>query len=318
MGKPHPHSYPAEIDPAESHPDAEPTMIGCPRKRAENIDQDRAFRKRQLTPGHLIEEVVQVVDLRGRPDRMTDHVDLHFRMNDSPVLGGDFGPRPGGRIGPIDIAQGVEYPAVGVETFGDHGTGVYAEAVEAGSYPSGWPNVPVPNDSFVRCHPASLPDAPDRDLTDPVVWGTSWPDIMGTVKAQSDNGGGAPVEVPEDIIVRVHALCLALPEVTVRVDKSRVATRSTAWSFDIRRRSFCRLVAVTDPSGNPVPLVRLWADPFEHRALLAIGHPFFASRSGPDRIGVLLTDDTDWEEMRELLTDSYRVLAPKKLTALLD
>jgi hypothetical protein len=33
---------------------------------------------------------------------------------------------------------------------------------------------------------------------------------------------------------------------------------------------------------------------------------------------VLLTDDTDWEEIRELVTASYRVLAPKKLIALLD
>ena len=28
----------------------------------------------------------------------------------------------------------------------------------------------------------------------------------------------APVEVPEDIVERVRTLCLALPEVTVRVD----------------------------------------------------------------------------------------------------
>jgi hypothetical protein len=27
---------------------------------------------------------------------------------------------------------------------------------------------------------------------------------------------------------------------------------------------------------------------------------------------------TIWEEIRELVTDSYRILAPKKLTALLD
>ena len=36
------------------------------------------------------------------------------------------------------------------------------------------------------------------------------------------------------------------------------------------------------------------------------------------RIVVVLTDDTDWEEIRELVTESYRILAPKKLTALLD
>jgi hypothetical protein len=53
-------------------------------------------------------------------------------------------------------------------------------------------------------------------------------------------------------------------------------------------------------------------------ALLSIGHPFFAPRDGRDRIGVLLSDDTDWEEVPELVTEGYRVLAPRKLTALLD
>jgi hypothetical protein len=33
---------------------------------------------------------------------------------------------------------------------------------------------------------------------------------------------------------------------------------------------------------------------------------------------VVLTDATDWEEIRELVTESYRILAPKNLTALLD
>jgi len=33
---------------------------------------------------------------------------------------------------------------------------------------------------------------------------------------------------------------------------------------------------------------------------------------------VLLTDETDWEEIHELVTESYRVLAPKKLIALFD
>jgi hypothetical protein len=128
----------------------------------------------------------------------------------------------------------------------------------------------------------------------------------------------APVEVPEDILERVRTLCLALPEVTVRVDGSLTRTRSTAHSFDIRRRSFCLLVAREGRAGRPVPLLVLRAGPDEREALLSIGHPFFASRAGRDRIGVLLTDGTDWEEIRELVTDSYRVLAPKKLTALLD
>jgi hypothetical protein len=127
-----------------------------------------------------------------------------------------------------------------------------------------------------------------------------------------------PVEVPEDIVERVSALCLALPEVTVRIDYSRIRERSTARSFDIRRRSFCLLVAWLDPAGQLVPLLVLRAGPGERQALLSVGHPYFASRAGRDRLGVLLTDDTDWAEIRELVIDSYRILAPKKLTARLD
>jgi YjbR len=123
------------------------------------------------------------------------------------------------------------------------------------------------------------------------------------------------LEIPEDVEEWVRALCLGLPEVTVRIDESRVKVRSTAYAFYIRRRPFCLLVAVADPSGRPAPLLVLRADPDEREALLSIGHPFFAPRGGPDRIGVWLSEDTDWEEIRELVTESYRDLAPKKLIA---
>ena len=126
-----------------------------------------------------------------------------------------------------------------------------------------------------------------------------------------------PVEVPEAIVERVRALCLALPEVTVRVDDSLTPERSTAQSFDIRRRSFFLLVAREDSTGKPVPLLVLRAGPAERAALLSIGHPFFPARAGRDRIVVVLIGDTDWEQIRELVTESYRILAPKKLTALL-
>ena len=78
------------------------------------------------------------------------------------------------------------------------------------------------------------------------------------------------------------------------------------------------LVASEGPTGQPVPRLVLRVDPDEREALVSMGYPFFALRAGRDRIGVLLTDDTDWEEIRELVTESYRILAPKKLTALLD
>jgi hypothetical protein len=128
----------------------------------------------------------------------------------------------------------------------------------------------------------------------------------------------APVEVPEEFTARIRALCLALPEVTVRVDDSLTPARSAALSFDIRRRSFCLLVARADPAGRPVPLIVARVRPAEREALLSAGYPYFASRAGRDRIVVMLDGDTDWAEVRELVTESYRLLAPKKLAALLD
>jgi hypothetical protein len=131
-------------------------------------------------------------------------------------------------------------------------------------------------------------------------------------------GENAHMEVPADIVERIRALCLALPEVTARVDGSRSSARSTAWSYDIRRRSFCLLVAWLGSTGKAVPVLVLRANPEERRALLAVGHPFFPSRAGRDRVVVVLGDGTDWEEIRELVMESYRMLAPKKLSALLD
>ena len=64
-------------------------------------------------------------------------------------------------------------------------------------------------------------------------------------------------------------------------------------------------------AGKPVPLLVVRACSDERDALLSAGHPFFASKAGRDRIVVLLTDDTDWEEIGELVTESYRILAPK-------
>ena len=38
----------------------------------------------------------------------------------------------------------------------------------------------------------------------------------------------------------------------------------------------------------------------------------------PDMVGMVLDDGVDWDEVAELLTESYCVLAPKKLVARVD
>lgn len=133
-----------------------------------------------------------------------------------------------------------------------------------------------------------------------------------------DSVGRAQVEIPASIFERVGALCLELPEVTVRADESRLWTRSTAWSFDIRRRSFCLLVASVCSTGGAVTTVAVRAETVEREALLASGEPYSAGDGGADRLRVAVSDATDWDEIGELVQESYRMIAPKKLSRLLD
>jgi hypothetical protein len=45
------------------------------------------------------------------------------------------------------------------------------------------------------------------------------------------------------------------------------------------------------------------------------GHPFFKTTWPPDMIGLVLAD-AGWDEVAELLADSYCVMAPQKLVKL--
>ncbi|MGH9125430.1 MAG: hypothetical protein ACRDZ8_12000 [Acidimicrobiales bacterium] len=81
------------------------------------------------------------------------------------------------------------------------------------------------------------------------------------------------------------------------------------------------MATVIDPRGQPATMVVLRPDPDEREDLMAIGHPFF-SRGRWDvrlgRIAIVIEATTDWDEIAELVTDSYRQTAPKKLAAQLD
>ena len=117
--------------------------------------------------------------------------------------------------------------------------------------------------------------------------------------------------VPQELFDEVARICQALPETTLRTDR-------WAHAFEIRRRTFAFLLAPEDPGGVPQPMLVFRAEELERRALLGQGHPFFGTRNGRDRVGMVLGSDTDWVEVNELVTESYRMLAPKKLIALLD
>ena len=118
------------------------------------------------------------------------------------------------------------------------------------------------------------------------------------------------VDVPVEIVSRVRAACAHLPEAY-----EEQAFAGVRWR--IRGNTLAHVVTrLHEPS--PVTAVTFHARSPELEALPAMGHPFYPGWGG-GLVAMVLTDDetTDWTEVKELHTDSYRLLAPKKLITLL-
>jgi len=58
------------------------------------------------------------------------------------------------------------------------------------------------------------------------------------------------------------------------------------------------------------------AEPDEVVAFAHMGAPYFKTEWGGNVVGLLLDDDTDWDEVGELVTDSYCLQAPASLATL--
>lgn len=121
---------------------------------------------------------------------------------------------------------------------------------------------------------------------------------------------------------RLRTICLALPE--AYEEPAWVGTR---WA--VRKRTFAHAIHIHEDSPPslakvravaplPVTVVTFRAVGQELRALRGSGYPFFYAGWGRDVVAMALDQRTDWDEVRELLTESYCVLAPKKLQALVD
>ena len=115
-------------------------------------------------------------------------------------------------------------------------------------------------------------------------------------------------DVPETMVRHVRAACAHLPEAY-----EEQAFTGVRWR--IRGRTLVHVVTIDE---EPAPQTVMWfhADPEELEALVAMGSPF--SRGWGDGLVTMeLHDDgsTDWSEVKELLTESYCRLAPKKLIA---
>ena len=117
-------------------------------------------------------------------------------------------------------------------------------------------------------------------------------------------------DVPHDVTTRLRAVCLALPD--AYEERAWVGTR---WM--VRKRTFAHVLGVVDEGADPVVVLSFRSEGEELEVLRRAGHPFFVLGWGRDAMGMVL-DDPDWDEVAELVTESFCVLAPKTLTSRVD
>ena len=130
-----------------------------------------------------------------------------------------------------------------------------------------------------------------------------------------------PMPPAEELVERVREIALALPET-----REEEAWRGTRWR--VRQATVAHLITVlpdrpssySEATGHPGPATVLTfrATGDELLALTHAGLPYFKPDWSPTVVGLVIDDDTDWDEVAELVTESYRFCAPQKLRHRLD
>ena len=128
-------------------------------------------------------------------------------------------------------------------------------------------------------------------------------------------------DLTAEIVDRLRSLCLALPE--AYEEPAWVGTR-----WRVRTKTFAHVLTIDGgwppayaraaATDGPVTLLTFESSGPELAALSEASHPFFKPPWRPTVVGMVLEPDVDWGEVAELLTESYCVLAPKKLVELID
>ena len=110
--------------------------------------------------------------------------------------------------------------------------------------------------------------------------------------------------VPEEMVLRIGEILTALPE----------CEEENAW-VGTRWRVGSATVAHVFGGEDQLFRITFRGEPDEVIAFEHLGAPYFRASWGGNVIGLLLDDDTDWEELAELLTDGYCLRAPPHLAA---
>jgi hypothetical protein len=108
--------------------------------------------------------------------------------------------------------------------------------------------------------------------------------------------------VPEEMVRRIGAVLGAFPE----------CHEESAW-VGTRWRVGSATIAHVFGGEDQLFRITFRAEPDEVMAFEHLGAPYFRAGWGRNVVGMLLDDDTDWDELAELLTDSYCLQAPVNL-----
>lgn len=126
-------------------------------------------------------------------------------------------------------------------------------------------------------------------------------------------------ELPGGIVDRLRSICRSLPEA-----REEEAWTGTRWR--VGKQTFAHLVAIADGwppvyartagTDGPAVVLTFQSSGEELQALSNVGRPYFRPPWRPGIVGMFVdADTTDWEEVSELVTESYCLLAPRRLAA---
>lgn len=113
----------------------------------------------------------------------------------------------------------------------------------------------------------------------------------------------------EPVIERLRDICLALPEATEQETWDDPTFRVRAKIFAMLRRRDGR-VSMWCKARPGAQEILVQADPTRFFLPPYVGHKGW--------IGMRLDGEVVWDEVDELVTESYRMIAPKRMAALLD
>ena len=126
-------------------------------------------------------------------------------------------------------------------------------------------------------------------------------------------------EIPARIVERLRTICVQLPE-----SREEPAWTGTRWR--IGTHTFAHVVAIAEGwppvyaraagTDGPAFVLTFQSSGEELHALSNVGDPYFRPPWRPGIVGMFVdAETTDWNEVAELVTESYCLLAPRRLAA---